>query len=446
MSDSIIRCIPFTTRLRCGRTALAMAAALVALTACQGAELNDASTVPLSGCGEDSAGLSLPPGFCASVFADDVGPVRLADVSDEGTLYVIRRGGVEGEGGILALRDTTGDGVADVMVDFAPDVRGTGLELHDDYLYAEANGSIVRYTIPGEEIIPLAAPDTIVHELPRGGHDAVSFALDGIGGLYVNVGSLTNSCQVEDRGEESLGVDPCIELATRAGIWRFDANEIGQRLSDATRWATGIRNAVAVGFDPDGRLWAVQHGRDQLVQNWGRYFDEEASSENPAEELQLVARGDDFGWPYCYFSRTHARKVLAPEYGGTGAGEVGRCSEAKSAAATFPGHWAPMDILHYTGERFPSRYRNGVFISFHGSWNRENGQAGFNVVFLPMGRGDPAAEFEVFADGFAGMDEVPRANDAAFRPTGLAQGADGSVYVTSDRGGRVWRITYRGDA
>src|SRR5690606_32931061 len=142
---------------------------------------------------DEGAGLTLPAGFCATVFADDVGPARLAAMSEDGTLFLIRRGGVDGEGGILALRDTTADGVADVRLDFAPDVRGTGLELADTLLYADANGSVVRYTIPPGSMVPTGAPDRIVRQLPRGGHDAVSFGRDGLGGLYVNVGSRTNS-------------------------------------------------------------------------------------------------------------------------------------------------------------------------------------------------------------------------------------------------------------
>lgn len=230
------------------------------LTACHDEASSTAGDTTVSTCGDGDAGLTLPAGFCATIFADDAGPVRLGAMSDDGTLYVIRRGGVEEEGGILALRDTTDDGVADVRLDFGPDVRGTGVEMVDSLLYVEANGAVVRYVIPAGEMLPSAPPDTIVHELPRGGHDAVSFALDGQGGLFVNVGSLSNSCQVEDRGEESPGMDPCTELETRAGIWRFDANATGQRQQDGTRWATGSRNAVAIGFDSQRRLWVVQHG------------------------------------------------------------------------------------------------------------------------------------------------------------------------------------------
>lgn len=396
---------------------------------------------------ERETGLRLPDGFCATIFADSLGPLGHAAVrADDGTLFVVRRAGRTGEGGVLALRDTTGDGEADVRVIVAPAVRGTGLVLHEDRLYVDAGGAIVRFRIPRDSLRPAGPPDTIVRELPRGGHDAVTFALDGDGGLFVNIGSATNACQREDRRAGSAGLDPCPELETRAGIWRFDADGRGQRPRDGIRWATGIRNATAIAVDGRGQLWAAQHGRDQLHDLWGDYYSAEYSAENPAEELLLVQRGDDFGWPYCYFSREFGRKVLAPEYGGTGRGEMGRCREAKSAAAIFPGHWAPMSLLFHDGTGLPSHYRGGVFIAFHGSWNRSPlPQAGHHVVFLPLRNGEPRGEYEVFADGFAGRDTVLRASDAAYRPVGLAQGPDGALYVTDDRRGRIWRISYRGD-
>lgn len=424
-------------------------AMVLGTSACGGAGEMDDRTDAASGpgpveCTENDSGLVLPSGFCATVFADELGAARHVAARSDGTVFVVRRRAPEGEGGIVALRDGTGDGVAELRTHFGPGLRGTGIALTDSTLYMDAGGAILRFSIPMGAMEPTGPPDTIVRGLPRGGHDALSFTLDGMGGLFVNIGSRTNACQEEDRAEESPGLDPCPELDTRAGIWRFSADEPGQRQESGTHWATGIRNAVAVGMDSQRRLWAVQHGRDQLHQSWSRYYSAEQNAGNPAEELLLVARGDDFGWPYCYFSREHGRKVLAPEYGGTGLGEVGRCAGVKSASATFPAHWAPMSLLFYTGDQFPPRYRSGVFVAFHGSWNRGPlPQQGFNVVFLPMGNGDPAAEYEVFADGFAGGGEVMRANDAVHRPVGLAQASDGGIYVTDDRGGRMWKITYR---
>lgn len=396
-------------------------------------------------CGRGDADLVLPEGFCATVFADSLGPVRHIVVREDGTVFVVRQRAVDGAGGVLALRDTTADGVADTRESFAPEAGGTGIALRGSSLYVDGDGVILRYTVPAGVPLPQGPGVPVVVDLPRGGHDALGFALDDRGGLFVNIGSLTNSCQLEDREPGSRGADPCMELESRAGIWRFDSEAAGQRQADGTLWATGIRNALALGVDGRERLWAVQHGRDQLSTLWSDLYTDEQNAENPLEELLLVARGDDFGWPYCYYSREFGRKVLAPEYGGTGEGEVGRCTDAKSAAAVFPAHWAPMDLLFYSGAAFPMRYRNGVFVSFHGSWNRGPlEQQGFNIVFLPMSDGEPVAAFEVFADGFSEVQSLSDPSDAAYRPVGLAQGPEGELYVTDDSRGRIWRIEYRG--
>jgi glucose/arabinose dehydrogenase len=186
----------------------------------------------------------------------------------------------------------------------------------------------------------------------------------------------------------------------------------------------------------------MQHGRDQLSQNWPALFTQEQSAEKPAEELLRVDEGDDFGWPYCFYDAETHTKVLAPEYGGDGA-ETGRCAEAEDPVFGFPGHWAPNGILFYTGHNFPARYRNGVFIAFHGSWNRAPmPQAGYNVSFLTMTDGVAGQEFEVFADGFAGADKSP--GGAEHRPVGLAEGPNGSLFITDDESGRIWRVVYRG--
>ena len=303
--------------------------------------------------------------------------------------------------------------------------------------------SILRYQLPAGAMTPSGLPDTIVSGLPTRGHEAHSFVLDGQGGLIVNFGSRTNSCQQRDRGDGSPGVDPCTELQSRAGLWRFDANTTGQTPAQGQRYATGIRNAVGVQMDPQGQLWAMQHGRDQLFQNWGSLYTTEQSAANPGEELLRVDRGDDFGWPYCYYDMSRRRMVLAPEYGGDGGEAVGRCARVEGPVAAFPGHWAPMSLLFYTGSQFPARYRDGVFIAFHGSWNRApEPQGGYNVVFQPMKDGRPSGDYETFASGFAGGTVSP--GGAEHRPAGLAQGPDGAIYVADDKGGTIYRITYGG--
>lgn len=389
---------------------------------------------PQSPCAPDNAGLTLPAGFCASLFAEGVAQPRHGVVAQTGELLVISRSG----GGIVLLRDGDGDGKAETVRKIA-DASGTGIALANGALYATHGSAIIRYALkPGT--LDVAGPaDTVVRDLPMGGHSAHNFVVVG-STLYLNIGSRTNSCQERDRGSESKGVDPCVELETRAGIWTFDARGRNQTPAQGKRYATGIRNAVAMGVHPgDGALWAMQHGRDQFLQNWPKLFDATFSAENPAEELLRVgAAGDDFGWPYCFTLTAEKKKVLAPEYGGDGK-EIGRCAEKKAAVYGFPGHWAPNDLLFYTGTQFPASYKNGVFVAFHGSWNRAPlPQAGFQVAFVPLARNAAAGAHQTFADGF-----VQQGGRTA-RPTGLAQGRDGSLFVMDDAGGKIFRIVYRG--
>jgi glucose/arabinose dehydrogenase len=399
-------------------------------------------------------GLKLPGGFRATVYADSLGQARHIAVADNGDLYVntwpsdTTRPAPQG-GNLVALRDTNRDGEADLIRRFGPtgpgEHGGTGLALYQGSVYAESGPTILRWKLPSGGLAPEAPPDTIVTGMPtKGGHTMHPFVISPSGDLFVDIGSATNSCQVEDRETGSPGERPCKELEGRAGIWRFSAERTGQRYSRGARYATGIRNAEGFAIHPGDRaLFATQHGRDQLFQNWPKLFTAKQGAELPAEELLRVQRGGDYGWPYCYFDQDQGRLVLAPEYGGDGK-KVGECAQKLGPAAAYPGHWAPMALLFYTGGIFPEKYRNGVFIAFHGSWNRApEAQAGYNVVFQPFAEGRPQGGYEVFADGFAGGDKQPER--AAHRPTGLAQGPDGAVYVSDDAGGRVWRITYQAE-
>jgi glucose/arabinose dehydrogenase len=413
-----------------------------------GAETQASTGEVAAQCPGDNGGITLPDGFCATVFADSIGGPRHIAVAANGDVFVqlLKTGqGAEsgtGKGGILALRDTDRDGRADTTALFGK-VGGTGIGLHGGFLYDDEQTRIVRYPITPGSLTPSGAAQTIVVDLPTGGHGARNFTFDSSGAIYVNVGSRTNSCQVADRQKESPGHDPCTELRTRAGIWKFDANKQGQKQSDETHFATGIRNAMGLTINPvDGKLYTTQHGRDQLLQSWPKYFNAEQGAENPAEELVEVNKGDDFGWPYCFYNLDEKRLVLAPEYGGDGK-KVDRCAGKNEPVTTFPGHWAPESAIFYTGTQFPARYRGGVFVAFHGSWNRApEPQAGFNVVFVPMQNGAPGTEYEIFADGFAGADRSR--GGAAHRPAGVAQGPDGALYITDDLGGRIWKVRYSG--
>ncbi len=389
-------------------------------------------------CAADNAGLTLQPGFCALIVAESIGPARHLVVLENGDVLVAAAGP---RGGVRLLRDTTGDGKADVVRSFGVG-GGTGIAFAGEYLYFATNNTVVRWHWQIGQLEPPSGPDTVVTGLTMArSHAAKSIVIGSDGQLYVNIGAPSNSCQVQDRAPESPGQDPCPLLDSAGGIWRFDPRRAGQRQLEGQRFATGIRNAVALAVDPGtGSLFAAQHGRDQLAANWPKLYTEEASSELPAEEIFRLEPGGDYGWPYCYYDWRRRQKVLQPEYGGDGRSVGSRCEAVAKPVFAFPGHWAPDGMTFYNNRNFPLKYRGGLFIAFHGSWNRTPGpQQGYKVMFVPMARGVATGPAEVFADGFAGAVVTPAG--ARYRPTGLAVGPDGSLFVTSDQGaGAVFRI------
>jgi glucose/arabinose dehydrogenase/mono/diheme cytochrome c family protein len=437
----------------------AMASLVIALLLATGSSsaAQERHTAPTSteACAADNGGITLPPGFCATVFADNIGHARHLVVAPNGVVYVNTWSGryyhndTPLPGGFLvALQDTNGDGRADATMRFGEtreegSAGGTGIALYNGGLFAEVNDRIMRYALPAGAIAPTGAPEVIVSGFPlTGDHPMHPFAIDAQGNLYVDLGSATNACQGQNRMPNSSGIQPCTELETRAGIWRYDANRTGQRFTPAERFATGLRNGEGIAFDAAGRIFATQHGRDQLAENWPNLYTPEQGANEPAEELVQLERDADYGWPYCYFDLTQQKLVLAPEYGGDGK-KVGLCAEKRGPVAAFPAHWAPNDLVLYDGQQFPAAYRGGAFIAFHGSWNRAPfPQGGYNVVFQPLADGKPTGPYVVFADGFAGAFKEP--GRAAHRPSGLAVGPDGALYITDDAHGRIWRVTYHG--
>jgi glucose/arabinose dehydrogenase len=407
-------------------------------------------------CAPDNGGITLPPGFCASVFADHIGQARHVAVAADGTVYVntwrspYRKDLKVPPGGfIVALRDANGDGVAEFVDRFGEDsanilsTGGTGIAVHRGYLYAEETGRIVRYPLVPGHLAPRGESDVIISALrTERGHVMHPFAITRDGLLFVNSGSPSNACQVKDRARESPGKDPCDELLLSAGIWQHDASSIGQIFGADGRYASGMRNSVAIAVHPTSRLFVVQHGRDQLYENWPQLYSREQGAELPAETLFRVEQNADYGWPYCYYDGKQQQHVLAPEYGGDGR-KSERCAQRPKPLFSFPAHWAPNGLLFYTGNAFPERYRGGAFIAFHGSWNRPV-QQGYNVVFVPLdAAGNPRGNFEVFADGFAGTKQLRDPTRAAHRPSGLALGPDGALYISDDQRGRIWKVVRR---
>lgn len=442
-----------TRRLRLAGGA-AIAAVILAAMATRSPSLGAANATPMiqtaaqrtgaPACDADNGGLTLPAGFCATIFADSIGGARHMVVASNGDLLVGRnRSRADSLGGVTLLRDSTGDGHADLKVRVA-DGGGTEVALHDGSLFATgARGTVLRYPYKVGSTQTSGPADTVIAGMPQGGHSSYNFVVDG-NMLYLNVGSRTNSCQEQDRKSEVPGADPCTELETRAGIWKFDANGKGQTQAQGERFATGIRNAVALARNPaDGQLYAVFHGRDGLGQQWGKLYSEDQSAEKPSEEFIHITKGANFGWPYCYHDPELGRLVLAPEYGGDGS-KPGRCTTMSVPLAAFPAHWAPNALLFYTGTQFPAAYRSGAFVAFHGSWNRApKPQAGYRVSFVPFRNGKPTGAAQTFADGFAGPG-LATGGAARHRPTGLAMAPDGALYVSDDAGGRIWRIIYTG--
>jgi len=443
-------------------TVFTVAAAALSVVGTVAARQNSSapSTAAGSGapCSSDESGLKLPPGFCATVFADGIGHARHLVVAPNGVVYVNTWSGryyppnqPSPEGGFLvALQDKTGSGKADVIERFGATEKtggagGTGIALFNGSIYAELNDRIVRYALQPGAIVPSGPEVTVVSGLPLGGdHPMHPFYITADGSLYVDVGTATNACQLQNRTLHSPGNKPCTELETRGGIWRFDGKKTDQKFSPADRYATGIRNGEGFAFDTiNHSLYVTQHGRDQLHANWPELYKPEEEATLPSEELVLLKQGGDYGWPECYYDPYQSKLVLAPEYGGDGGHTVGVCANKTAPVAAFPAHWGPNGATFYDQKQFPARYRDGVFIAFHGSWDRAPYvQGGYNVVYQSLS-GKPG-RCEIFADGFAGATVSPEG--AAHRPSSVAVGPDGSLYVSDDVAGRVYKITYTGGA
>ncbi|HEV8612707.1 MAG TPA: PQQ-dependent sugar dehydrogenase [Gemmatimonadales bacterium] len=420
---------------------------LAALPAC--AQSKPASSTQHPQCDQDNGQITLPPGFCAAIFADAIGVARHVVVGSDGTVYLALESGSRTSagtsrqresGGIAVLRDSNGDGRADI-VRRIPTGGGTGLALRGGWLYYSTMTTVERVRLSADRLGAAGPADTLVLGIPPEGHISRSLAFDAAGGMFVHVGSDSNVCT--ERGMRR-GPDPCPELATRAGIWRYSADQLRQRHpTEGEHWAIGLRNAVGLAWDSVTRkLFAVAHGRDGLATLWPALYTPEQSAQQPSEEFVEVEKGDDFGWPYCLHDNALGSKVLAPEYGGDGR-TAGRCAQAKQPLIGFPGHWGPDGLLFLNGERLPAKYRHGALIAFHGSWNRAPlPQAGYQVVFVPRNGASFGPSYETFADGFAGGRLDP--GGAMHRPVGIAEGSDGAIYITDDQRGRVWRISYVG--
>ncbi len=342
--------------------------------------------------GEEQA-LSLPPGFRIDVFASGLDGVRFLTVGPDGDLYA----SLMGQGKIARLPDRDGDGKADQVITFAEGLnRPHGLAFSGAYLYVGETDHLTRLAdTDGDGRADLRER---LAELPSsGGHftRTIGFGPDGM--LYVSIGSSCNVCNERD--------------GRRASIMQFAPDGSGGRT-----FARGLRNAVGFVFHPTtGELWTTNMGRDWLGDDY------------PPETVNVVHDGDDFGWPRCING-----VALDPEFGRAGA-----CEGVSRAAIEMQAHSAPLGLTFYTASQFPAEYRGDLFVAFHGSWNRTE-PTGYKLVRIPIRDGWPTGEVQDFVSGW--LDR----GSAWGRPVDVTVGSDGSLYLSDDKAGQIYRISYVG--
>ncbi len=340
--------------------------------------------------------LQLPPGFGISVFVQGLRDPRMMTLGPEATLYVAERGA----GRVIRLPDHDQDGVSDEVQAAATDLRApSSITFYaDGSLYVGETTRILRLRDPDGDGI-FQEREVVIDGLPEGGHSTRTILFSPEGDyLYVSIGSSCNVCIEEDE--------------QRATIMRYKPDG-----SDETLYAEGLRNAVGITFRPGtSELWATNNGRDWL------------GDDQPPETIYHVQQGEDAGWPYC-----HAGRIVDPDFG-----EAGACEGIAQPEVEMQAHSAPLGLTFYTGQQFPQSYQGDMFVAFHGSWNRSV-PTGYKVVRIPMENGIPGA-VQDFATGWLGED-----GSNWGRPVDVLTGSDGSLFVSDDDGGKIYRIFYMGE-
>jgi len=387
-------------------------------------------------------GLLLPPGFHANVVAEGLGPIRHMAIRDNGDIYVsTRHGRDEPSLGIIALRPGP-DHKATQIEHFSTVDQGTGIRIYKGALYAASGTGIFRFSLDSAALVPTTAPESVVDGLAVSNH---AIAFDGHGDLFVSLDGGGNICADPNtpKGGRPVGLMPCPNLAVKGGIWRFDAATLGQKFSEGEHYATGVRNMSALDWHDSDALYCAVHGRDGTHAAFPEIISA-ADDDAIPDEMFRVVKGTDMGWPYTYYDGARKLRLISPEYGGDGKKSSTSASYATPVAAFQPQRPAVLDLTFYTGNQFPRMYRGGAFLALHGGEGAPmaEGHAGYDLVFIPF-KGNQAGTPVVFADGFAGPSPGDKnVKTAAYRPVGLAVGADGALYVADSNKGRIWRISY----
>ncbi len=346
---------------------------------------------------ERIAQLKLPEGFRINVFARDLGHARMLCVAEDGTVYLTR----PRQNRVTRLRDVDGDGRADEVetaIGGLEDVHG--IALHGDTMYLAAPRIVWTCKVAADG--SLSKPNDIITDLPGGGgHDDRTLAVRD-DRLFITVGSTCNACK-EAYAENATILTAALDGSTR------------------TIFATGLRNTIGFGWHPQtGQMWGMDHGSDNR------------GNDLPPEELNRLEEGKDYGWPYAFGKRV-IDPLMDPPPGMTKA-EYARRS--MPSVLEYQAHSSPIGMTFYSGQMFPERYRNGAFVCFRGSWNRDPA-TGYKVVFIPFAEGQPQG-FEDFVTGFLINDGQQHFG----RLSGIAQARDGSLLFADDTNGMLYRVSY----
>ena len=395
-------------------------------------------------------GLVLPAGFHASVVSEGLGAVRHLAVRENGDIYISTAVDKQNSGGgIVALHLDTNHR-ADQVEHFGTVEGGTAIRFYKGALYAASASAIYRFTFGATGVLlPEKDPEIIVDGMPAAhpgfNRANVALAFDGKGNMFVALEGSANLCAAPNTPQDAppVGLKPCPDLGTRAGVWRFSASKIGQKFSsDGEQVATGVRDISSLDWSPaDGHLYGIMHGRDNTHRFWPAMVSAE-DDDHIADEMHRISKGTAFGWPYTYYDGVRKVRLIAPEYGGDGKTPAPTGLYSTPVLTFESPRAAPVDLVFYSGNQFPASYRGGAFVVLHGTRNKN----GYDVVFVPFGKSGMAGSPTVFADGFAAFDPSSKTpGRARYRPIGAAVGPDGALYVADSQKGRVWHIAYGTD-
>lgn len=343
----------------------------------------------------------MPPGFAIDIYADAVPAARSMALGQNGTVFVGTFGLLTGQqniGKVFAVRDTNKDGRADQVLTIAENLnQPNGVAFHNGALYVAEMHRIVRYDDIENRLTSPPRPVVVKDGLmEKGNHQWRYIAFGPDGKLYIALGAPCNVCKADEPYATIARMNP-----------DGSAFEI---------YARGVRNSVGLAFHPqNGQLWFTDNGRDLLGDNL------------PADELNHVAEaGQHFGFPAC-----HQGEVSDPEFG-----KANTCGEFRPPAMKLGPHVAALGLRFYTGDMFPDEYKNELFIAQHGSWNRKN-PLGYRIGLVHIHEGRFASGHRIFAEGWL------QGRQPWGRPADLLQLADGSMLVSDDLQGKIYRITYR---